>query len=415
MNLALIGGMIAAAGAAWLFGKARPTALLMASLIFSALLQLDSGGSLIFPSLTVSMIISVWWLITPNADADTESLTARKRLALLVILGMIAVFALLKSTSLQGAVAAAAQARAPIDWTWIGFSYTAFRLLHVLLDYRTGRFAPVSLTNFALYVLFFPSIAAGPIARVEQFSKELADGSVRLDAARVQAALLRIARGLLKKFVIADSLALMALSAQLATDAQTGSIGAAAALWIALYAYALRLFFDFSGYTDIAIGIGILGGIKLPENFDAPYLKTNIKAFWDSWHMTLATWFRLYFFTPFSRFLIERGLKHPRELTVLLAQVGTMVLIGLWHGITLNFVLWGVWHGLGLWLFRQYQARASKWDEFTGARPPLARLMRLLGLVTTFHFVAIGWVFFALTDPSLIGKVLVGLVGAHGG
>lgn len=415
MNLALIGGMIAVACAVWLFGNARATALLLASLIFTVLLQLDGGGSLIFPALTIGMVVGVWRLVIPAAEDAPDALTARKRLALLVILGMIAVFALLKSSVLQDAVGAAAQARAPINWMWIGFSYTAFRLLHVLLDYRVGRLAPVSLPNFALYVLFFPAVAAGPIARVEQFSKELADRSARLDATRVQVGVLRIMRGLFKKFIIADSLALMALSAPLAADAQTGDLSAAIALWVALYAYAFRLFFDFSGYTDLAIGIGILGGIKLPENFDAPYLKTNIKAFWDSWHMTLATWFRLYFFTPFSRFLIERGLKQPRELVVLLAQVGTMVLIGLWHGITLNFVIWGAWHGLGLWLFRQYQARASRWDEFTAARPPLARLMRLLGQVTTFHFVAIGWVFFALTDLALIGKVLVGLVGAHGG
>ncbi|HLY24866.1 MAG TPA: MBOAT family O-acyltransferase, partial [Aggregatilineales bacterium] len=184
-------------------------------------------------------------------------------------------------------------------------------------------------------------------------------------------------------------------------------------LWIMLYAYAFRLFFDFSGYTDIAIGIALLAGIHLPENFSAPYLKRNITAFWNSWHITLATWFRNYFFTPLSRALMATRLRSRRMLIILIAQVSTMVLIGLWHGIALNFVLWGAWHGLGLWLHRWQVDHSQGWDAYVAKRPRLARAVHLGSVLATFHFVAIGWVFFALPDPALIGKTLAGLVGLH--
>ncbi|MBK9750312.1 MAG: hypothetical protein IPO91_26555 [Chloroflexi bacterium] len=113
-----------------------------------------------------------------------------------------------------------------------------------------------------------------------------------------------------------------------------------------LYGYALRLFFDFSGYSDIAIGIGILFGIRLPENFNRPYLKTNLTAFWQSWHATLSAWARAYVFSPLSRAMIKR--KWNAVLNVLIAQLATMIVIGLWHGIAWNFLLWGVWHGFGV-------------------------------------------------------------------
>ncbi len=399
MTLILIGGMALCALVVPFFGALRLVLLLFASLIFLILLQWDASPTLWLPTASVGLTVGVWWL------THHDSLP-RRRMALMAILSVIGIFAVLKLPILQSAGGDALNIGQTV--AWVGFSYLAFRLLHVLLDFRSGRLKQLPLPHFVLYALFFPAIAAGPIARVEQFAQALA---APLSAERFKQGALRLMRGLFKKFVLADSLALVALSPQLVNDAQTGTPVGTLMLWLMLYAYAFRLFWDFSGYTDIAIGVGLWAGIKLPENFDAPYLKRNLQAFWNSWHITLSTWFRLYFFTPASRELLRTSLKAWREGVVLMAQLGTMVLIGLWHGAALNFVLWGLWHGIGLWLFRQWSARAAGWDAFVQVRPALARLIGALSVLTTFHYVALGWIFFALPDLTLIAKMFGGLIG----
>ena len=179
-------------------------------------------------------------------------------------------------------------------------------------------------------------------------------------------------------------------------------------MWLHLYAYTFQIYFDFSGYTDIAIGIARLVGIKLPENFLSPYTKPNLTQFWNNWHMTLTQWFRSYFFNPFNRWI--RGYKSiPAWTMILIGQLATMLLIGLWHGITWNFILWGAWHGLGLFL-------QNRWSDFARTRvkvsqPRLQTAMQIGGILLTFHFVALGWVFFALSEPSLSGTVFIKLFG----
>jgi D-alanyl-lipoteichoic acid acyltransferase DltB (MBOAT superfamily) len=151
-----------------------------------------------------------------------------------------------------------------------------------------------------------------------------------------------------------------------------------------------------------------LAGIKLPENFAAPYTKPNLTQFWNSWHMTLTQWIRAYFFNPFNRWI--RGYKSiPTWTMILIGQLATMLVIGLWHGITLNFIFWGLWHGLGLFL-------QNRWSDFAKTRfnttdPRLQRALQIGGVLLTFHFVALGWVFFALSSPALSWHVLLALSG----
>jgi alginate O-acetyltransferase complex protein AlgI len=210
----------------------------------------------------------------------------------------------------------------------------------------------------------------------------------------------RIFLGLFKKFVIADSLAWIALNDALAVQVRT-----AGWMWIIVYAYAFQIYFDFSGYTDIALGVARLVGIKLPENFAAPYTRPNLTQFWNNWHMTLTQWFRSYFFNPFNRWL--RGFKTiPAWMMILVGQVATMLLIGLWHGITLNFVLWGVWHGLGLFIQNRWSDLIRTRYPHLGQNARLQPVLQVGGILLTFHFVALGWVFFALSDPSLSWQVL---------
>jgi D-alanyl-lipoteichoic acid acyltransferase DltB (MBOAT superfamily) len=289
-----------------------------------------------------------------------------------------------------------------LDLRWLGFSYIAFRLIHVLRDKQLGRLPELTLPEFATYVVFFPSLSAGPIDRAERFASDL-----KKDFALTQDETLlagqRIVIGLFKKFVVADALALIALNDALATQVHTTGW-----MWIHLYAYAFQIYFDFSGYTDIAIGIARLVGIKLPENFSAPYTKSNLTQFWSSWHITLTQWIRSYFFNPFNRWI--RGYRSiPAWTMILIGQLMTMLLIGLWHGITLNFILWGAWHGLGLFL-------QNRWSDFAKTRfnisnPRLQSAMQLGGILLTFHFVALGWVFFALSSPAHSWQVLLALSG----
>ena len=183
-------------------------------------------------------------------------------------------------------------------------------------------------------------------------------------------------------------------------------------LWILLYAYALRIYFDFSGYTDIAIGIGNLAGIHLPENFANPYLKTNITAFWNSWHITLAQWFRSYVFNPLTRSLRLSPRQLPPWVIIFVGQVVTMLLIGLWHGISWSFAIWGLWHTLGLFFH-------NRWSEWS--RPQLASLatrqpgiraaLAFGGWLLTFNYVVLGWVWFALPYPSQAIEVFQRLFG----
>ena len=170
-------------------------------------------------------------------------------------------------------------------------------------------------------------------------------------------------------------------------------------------------FFDFSGYSDIAIGLGILFGVRLPENFDHPYLRSNLTAFWQSWHMTLSSWARFYVFTPLSRWLLRRPARPSPVIIVLLSQLATMVVIGLWHGVTLNFFIWGVWHGLGLFAHKQWSDRTRGWYRRLAERPYLKRAWTVLAWFLTFHYVVLGWVWFLLPDTGQAVAVFGRLFG----
>ncbi len=320
------------------------------------------------------------------------------------ILLLVAILIVLKtpSLSLQTSIFFRTLANRPIDnalstdLRWLGFSYIAFRLIHVLRDKQMGRLPELSLAEFGTYVVFFPSLAAGPIDRAERFAQDLRK-EFKLTQDETLLAGQRLVVGLFKKFVVADALAVFALNDALAT--QVRSTGW---MWIVVYAYTFQIYFDFSGYTDIAIGVARLVGIKLPENFAAPYLKPNLTQFWNSWHMTLTQWIRSYFFNPFNRWI--RGYRSIRAwVMILIGQLATMLIIGLWHGVTLNFIFWGLWHGLGLFL-------QNRWSDFAKTRittenPRLKSALHVGGVLLTFHFVALGWVFFALSEPALSWQV----------
>jgi len=330
---------------------------------------------------------------------------------------LLAVFVVLKSEFLAQAASSGLRllngqptaTASALDLRWLGFSYVAFRLIHSLRDRLDGRLPELSLEEFIIYILFFPAFTAGPIDRVQRFIQDLRR-PFRLGLEDALAAGRRLLIGVFNKFVLADFLAIIALNAVNATQAH-----ATGWLWILLYAYAFRIYFDFAGYTDIAIGLGGLLGIRLPENFDHPYQKPNPTLFWNSWHMTLAQWLRGYYFNPLTRSLrmIKQGQSSllPLPLIIFIGQVTTMLFIGLWHGLTWNFAIWGLWHGLGLFIHNRYADWSRPRLAWLDERPGLKRLSELGSVLLNFHFVTLGWVWFALPTPALAWQTLLKLFG----
>ncbi len=320
------------------------------------------------------------------------------------LLALLAGFILLKSPALNLIISDRLGASSKEWLVWLGYSYFAFRIIHTVRDAQNSAALPVSLAEYIVYVIFFPAFMAGPIDRLPRFLKDLRESETNADADWL-AALLRLAVGLFKKFVLADSLARFALSVDIFPNIENTGY-----FWLALYAYAFQIYFDFSGYTDIAIGIGRLIGVRLPENFSLPYRKPNLTQFWNAWHITLTQWFRAYFFNPLQRSL-RRNKKRPLWLVILFLQLATMVLIGLWHGLVWNFVLWGLWHGVGLFVHNRWRdAFGAKMTAWAGT-PLRQNLITASGIFLTFHYVVVGWVFFALPSEHILPalRLMLGL------
>ena len=334
-----------------------------------------------------------------------------------LLLLLITLFGILKTEALATAIShflrtstgQDASLASSLDLNWLGFSYVAFRLIHLIRDRQTGLLPALTLREHITYITFFPAFLSGPIDRAERMVEDLRNLPVlvRVDATRYGEGAERIISGLVKKFVIADTLAQgMTLDAF-----SSGTLESSYGAWLLLYGYALRLYFDFSGYSDIAIGTGLLFGVRLPENFNYPYFRTNITAFWQSWHMTLSNWARFYVFSPLSRHLLRRKPKPSSTLVVLITQISTMLVIGLWHGVTINFIIWGLWHGIGLWIHKQWSDRTRKWYRGLNETPYQKWAWQIFAGLITFHYVVLGWVWFALPDVSQSIHVFAKLFG----
>lgn len=278
---------------------------------------------------------------------------------------------------------------------WLGFSYMAFRIIHTIRDRQANRLPDVTMKEYVIYILFFPAITAGPIDRIERFIKDLRN-PYQLNANNLIDAGVRISSGLFKKFIIADTLSIISLNNQNALQIQNSSW-----LWIFIYAYTFQIYFDFSGYTDIAIGISKIMGIDLPENFKKPYLQQNITQFWNNWHITLTQWFRSYYFFPLTRWFKKEKVIISKVSVIFFSQISTMILIGMWHGITINFLCWGLWQGIGLFIHNQWsefmKSHQINWEN----QPLIKKGIIVSSTIINFHYIALGWVWFAVSDIHL--------------
>ncbi len=357
--------------------------------------------------LALAVFTGLFLLLSKLLNRQLQQEEGQRKILTGLILLVVIIFVIIKSEPLAAAVSglwrrATGQdvtLASPTNLAWLGFSFVAFRLIHTFRDRQTGLLPILSFREYLTYVIFFPSYTAGPIDRAERFTRDFKKlpEMVGLEASRFISGSSRIFIGLFKKFVLADMLSRgLVLTAENAVQSES-SIW----LWVLTYGYGLRLFLDFAGYTDIAIGIGILFGIKLPENFDRPYLKSNISAFWQSWHITLSNWVRFYIFTPLSRMLLRKSWRPSNTIIVLTAQLTSMAVIGLWHGITWNFLIWGLWHGFGLFVHKVWSDHTRPWYRNLGGHPNRKKAWTFFSWFLTFNFVILGWIWFALPTIRL--------------
>ncbi|MBN8658541.1 MAG: MBOAT family protein [Anaerolineae bacterium] len=271
-----------------------------------------------------------------------------------------------------------------------GLSYLSFQSIATLVEskkYPSGQ--KEDILSFAFYFLLFPKIAVGPITRYSQVRDQI--NSLKPDLEIMVDGFRRFIRGLAKKVLIADTLSIVVTPIFLLSSPDISMFHA----WLVLFSYALQLYFDFSGYVDMAIGLALLMGIKLPENFDFPYISKSISEFWRRWHITLSSWFRDFVFYPLER---KRLMWVGQPLNILIV----FALTGLWHGLTLNFFIWGLIHGLALIFEGTLLGKKMKmlW----------APLQHLYALIIIF----VSWVFFRSPTIEFAFSYLQRLVGIPG-
>ena len=258
----------------------------------------------------------------------------------------------------------------------IGISFYTFQSISYLVDvYRKEILPSKRLIDYGFYMTFFPHFVAGPIVRAKDFLPQISDPIV-YDNLILKESIFRITIGLAKKLLLADYLAKYVDMLHMAPEGFSGFEH-----YISMYAYTFQIYFDFSGYSDIAIGIALMLGYRLKENFDNPYNSQNITVFWRKWHISLSQWLRDYIYIPL-------GGNRKGVFLMYLFLMTTMLIGGLWHGADWKFVFWGMGHGLLLILHKLLYPQKAASNKF----------LKFSGVLLTFHLVAVLWIFFRSTS-----------------
>jgi alginate O-acetyltransferase complex protein AlgI len=361
----------------------RAAFLIVSSAVFYAW---SGPGSL---ALLAAMITLTFAAARALASEDD----VRRRLGLLLLAGNLAVLAAFKYYDPLADALGWPRLGAALP---LGLSFYTFNLLSHGLDVYWGRGTPAPLGALAAYATFFPTVSSGPLMREADFRAQTSAAPV-VTAADVDTAVFRIAMGLAKKVLIADSIGAV-IDPLFAGHASLGLYGA----WVAVLGQHFRIYFDFSGYTDIAIGAALLLGVRVPPNFDAPYTARSLTEFWQRWHMTLSGWFRDYVFMPTAMAL--RGLDPRRRAGPArsVALVVTMVLIALWHAPTAPYLVWGLGQGAILAVHAGLRARGrAPWPEWAGR-------------LATFLALLLGWALLRCTDLAMAQGLFASLAGLRG-
>lgn len=272
----------------------------------------------------------------------------------------------------------------------IGISFFTFQSMSYTIDLYRGQIkVQKNFIDFAAFVTMFPQIVAGPIVRYEDVEKELKNRVIDID--KIGEGIRIFICGLAKKVILANSLGEVWSAVKIS---DFSSLSASTA-WFAILCFTLQIYFDFSGYSDMAIGLGKMLGFEFPQNFNYPYLAKSVSEFWRRWHMTLGNWFKSYLYIPLG------GNRKGSARTIFNLAVVWMV-TGLWHGASWNFVLWGLYYGVLIILDK------FVFNKFTNKLPTVIRTL------LTLNFVVFGWLIFELTDISLIPQYIKAMFGANG-
>lgn len=271
----------------------------------------------------------------------------------------------------------------------IGISFYTFQTMSYSIDvYRGNIKCEKNFINFFVYVSMFPQLIAGPIVRYEDISSMIEKRTVTLNS--YSDGFVRFLKGLFKKVLLANNMGLL-WNNIISNDFSTISVLTS---WLGIIAFAFQIYFDFSGYSDMAIGIGKMLGFDYPENFNYPYISKSITEFWRRWHMSLSTWFRDYVYIPLGGNRVSK-IKHLRNILIV------WMLTGLWHGASMNFVLWGLYFALLLILEK------FVYGKFLEKAPSILKHIYFI------FTILIGWVVFAFTDISLIKDYILTMFGIN--
>jgi D-alanyl-lipoteichoic acid acyltransferase DltB (MBOAT superfamily) len=277
----------------------------------------------------------------------------------------------------------------------VGISFYTFECLSYAIDVYRGSLKPTrSFPRFAFFVTFFPHLVAGPIVRPADLLPQL-ERRPRIDPRVVGEGLFLIATGMIKMVAIADYLAVNLIDRVF----DTPDVYSGAEVMLALYAYTMQIYCDFSGYTDVARGSAMLFGLRLPENFDRPYQSASPAEFWRRWHMTLSTWLRDYLYYPLGGSRVKSPARAYFNLGL------TMFLIGLWHGAAWTFVVYGLLQATAMLTHRYFYRRSGRTAETRDSRP-----LHALKVIGTLHFAVLSRVFFRSSDLHNAGEVASRLI-----
>ena len=391
-----------ALGAYWLLpARLRTGVLVAASYVFYTVAL--PGYTLLLVALTVAT-----FFIGIRVRRDRE--TADRTLFVAGVAGTLVVLGIFKYAAFFAGVLDAIAGRLSLGFSLpipeivapLGISFITFGLIHFLVEMRTTEAPMPGFWEYVSYVSFFPTVVSGPIKRYPEFVTDARSVPERLGGSDWAYGIWRILLGLFRKFVVADTIGVLC---EPLFKAQTGS----PLIVIAVYAYAFKIYFDFAGYSDIAIGTARLFGYTIVENFNGPYLRRNISEFWRCWHASLTRFITEYVYIPLGG---SRCSAWRCALNTLIA----MGLSGLWHGPAAHYVAWGLWHGVGLVVLRFWK------QGMAAARGRLAWLERWsdskagavagygFGWAVTFNYVVLGWVLFVLpvSDAVEVYRALFG-------
>jgi D-alanyl-lipoteichoic acid acyltransferase DltB (MBOAT superfamily) len=304
----------------------------------------------------------------------------------------------------------------------LGISFITFQKIAFLIDVQAGRVRSFTFQDYCTFVLFFPQLIAGPIVHYREMMPQFHAASCRFDTENVAVGLTLLVFGLFKKVVFADHLALSVTP--IYNNAATGGKTSLLLAWMAAIGFTLQIYFDFSGYTDMALGLARFFGIRLPPNFNSPLRATNIIDYWLRWNMTLTRFLTAYIYNPFVLWLTRRRVAkgkpvfRGRESTIgafvsllMFPTVITMFISGLWHGAGYGFVIWGLLHGFYLTINHGWRVIAARlWPH----KPSYDRIMMPAGLVLTFVAVTAAMVFFRAPTVAAAVSLLKGMIGLNG-